>query len=154
MLFNCFPSPAGRNRGCQGNCKQSYIKYKNLHVGRLSCKHFNIVSIVLRHFVSGIQTSKNLYTLGMDHYFPWGSIVISRRQHFFSSVDWALAIFPLNSLCRQFFKFPKFPTAGVASGDNFFQMHLWGRHYFSNFSHADNFFPNRDTSPPPPLRGN
>ena len=53
-----------------------------------------------------------------------------------------LQIFFLHSLCRYFFlKFLRFPITGLASVDNFFSDAPLGQTiYFSNFSHADNFF--------------
>ena len=59
-----------------------------------------------------------------------------------------LQIFFLNSLCRHFFKFPKFPISGVASADNFFQMHLWGRQFILTIFLMQTIFPQSRTPPP------
>ena len=65
---------------------------------------------------------------------------------FLPSIERLQMFFPQLTVQTIFFKFPKFPIAGVASADNFFSDAPLGQTiYFSNFSHADNFFPNRDT---------
>ena len=73
-----------------------------------------------------------------------GGIVISRRQEIFSPSFEHLQIFPPSPLTGgQFFKFPKSRITGVVSADNFLDAPLGQTIYFSNFSHANNFFPIR-----------
>ena len=65
---------------------------------------------------------------------------------FLPSIEHLEIIFSSPHCADNIFKFAKFPITGVASADNFFQIHLWGRQFISAiFLMQTIFFPNHDT---------
>ena len=71
--------------------------------------------------------------------------MISRRQEFCSQSFEHLQVFSSTDCADNFLNFPKSRITRVISADNFLDAPLAMRQtiYFSNFSHADNFFPIR-----------
>ena len=102
--------------------------------------------------------------------FSRGGIMISRRKESFLHHRLSTSkFFPSTPAVQTIFLNPQI-LHNILGGlcRHFFQMHLWGRQFFSIFfiPHADNFFPNHytpgknngsslmlaDSTPPPPPR--